>query len=133
MCNHAGIEPELLQAVLEDGELLLQVEIRGLARLYDVSSGLLECPRVVMLNMARRRHSAMAAEMCVLYIQLRHMALDGNQEAVKYQGFNEWRIERFLKAVRHNKLSYCHYLGMKEFLLQYISFSTPRHKRRRAV
>lgn len=42
-----------------------------------------------MLDMGRRRHSAMSAGVCALYIQLRHMAQDGNQDAVKYLGFAE--------------------------------------------
>lgn len=130
ICDHAGIEPELLQAVLEDGEPLLPEEIVGAAGLYGVPRGLLECREVTMLDMGRRRHAAMSAWVCALYIQLCHMAQDGNQDAVKYLGFAEWRINRFLDAVRHNNLSYCQYLGIRELLQQYISFSTPRPKRR---
>lgn len=42
VCDHAGIEPELLQAVLEEGEPLLPAELLGIARLYGVPIGLLE-------------------------------------------------------------------------------------------
>ena len=130
ICGHGEIEPELLRAVLEDGEPLLPAEIGGIARLYGVPRGLLECRKAVMLDMGRRRHAAMAVKECVSHIQLQHMAQDGNQDAVKYLAFAEWRMERFLDAVRHNSLSYCHYLGIKKVLLDYISFSTPRPKRR---
>ena len=131
MCDHAGIEPELLHIVLYDGELLEPAEISGLARLYGCPVGVLKCPKVIMLEMGRRKHSAMAAEVCSLYIRLKHMAQDDkNADAEKYMGYAEWRLQGFLEAVKYDRLSYCHCLGAKERFLQYIRFATPQPKRR---
>lgn len=130
MCDHAGIESELLRAVLYEGEPLDIAESRGLARLYECPVGVILHHETIMLNMGRRRHIAMAANVCVLYIQLQHMSQDGNQDAGKYLGYAERRFMRFLEAVRYDRLSYCHYLGEREELSQYVSFATLKPKRR---
>lgn len=126
MCGHAGIEPELLHAVLYGGEPLEPAEVMGLARLYGCPAGVLLSPGTIMLDMGRRRHCAMAEEVCALYAGLRHMADAGNQDAGKYLGYAEGRFRRFQEAVGHDRLSYCHYLGMRERLSQYIGFATPK-------
>ena len=130
MCGHAGIEPELLHAVLYDGEPLEHAEIMGLARLYGCPAGVLLHRRTIMLDMGRRRHRAMAEEVCALYAGLQHMADAGNQDAGKYQGYAEERFRRFQEAVGHDRLSYCHNLGMRERLSRYIGFATPKPGRR---
>ena len=113
ICGHAGIEPELLQAVLEDSGLLLSDELRGIARLYGVPRGLLECRKVSMLDMKKWRHWKLVGEIDALYIKLKCMAREGNQKAEKYLGWADQKHQRFLKAACGNKLSYCHYLGIK--------------------
>ncbi|HBA49682.1 MAG TPA: hypothetical protein DCZ91_18180 [Lachnospiraceae bacterium] len=130
ICDHAGIEPELLQAVLEDGEPLLPEEIRGAAGLYGVPRGLLECRRVTMLDMGRWRHRKLVAKVDGLYVTLKRMAREGNQEAGKYLEWAAPEHRRFMRAAYRNKLSYGHYLGTKEQLSQYIRFAAPRPKRR---
>lgn len=130
LCDYAGIEPELLHAVLEDGETLLPEEIGGAARLYRVPSSLLKCRKVSMLDMKKRRHWKLVGEIDALYVKLKCMAREGNQKAEKYLEWADPEHQRFLKAAYRNKLSYCHYLGIKEQLSQYISFSTPKPKRR---
>ena len=130
VCDHAGIEPELLLAVLDGEGLLEPAEIRGLARLYGCPVGVLDYPKVIMLDMGRWKHRKMAAEVDSLYMQLKWMARTGNAEAEKYLGWADWKQQRFMRAAYSNKLSYGHYLGVKETLSQYVSFATPRPKRR---
>lgn len=130
MCDHAGIEPELLHAVLYDNELLEPAEVRGLSLLYGCPVGVLMHHDAVMLDMGRMRHRAMAEEVRDLYIQLQRMAQDGNREAEKYLGYVKWKFTRFLEAVRDNRLSYCHYFGMMEDISQCIGFAAPRPGRR---
>nr|WP_321153043.1 hypothetical protein [uncultured Acetatifactor sp.] len=130
VCDHARIEPELLRAVLEDGELLLPAEIGGISRLYGVPHGLLECRRAAMLDMGRWRHRKLVAKIDALYVMLKCMAREGNQEAGKYLQWADRELQRFLEAAYRNRLSYGHYLGTREQLSQYIRFAAPRPKRR---
>jgi hypothetical protein len=130
MCDHAGIELELLNAVLEGGELLESAEIMGLARLYGIPRGLLESQKVTMLNMKRWKHRKMAAEVDSLYMRLKWMARTGNAEAEKYLKWADLDQQRFMRAAYDNNLSYCHYFGVRERLSQYVSFATPKPKRR---
>lgn len=130
MCDHAGIEPELLHAVLSDGEPLRYAELLGLARLYGCPVSVLTCHKLIMLDTDRFRHRKMISEVDNLYIRLKRMAREGNQKAERYLELGDWRHQRFLRAVYSNSLSYGHYFGVKEELLMDISFSTPPPKRR---
>lgn len=130
LCDHAGIEQGLLRAVLYEGEQLLPTEIRGIARLYGVSCGILECRSVTKLDMGRWRHRKMAAEIDAFCIKLKHMAREGNQEAERYLQWADREHQGFMEAAYTNGLSYCHYLGARKFLSQYIEFATPKPERR---
>ncbi len=130
MCDHAGIEPELLHAVLSDGEPLRYAELLGLARLYGCPVSVLACQKLIMLDTDRLRHKKMIAGVDNLYIWLKCMAREGNQKAERYLELDDWRHQRFLRAAYSNSLSYGHYLGMREAFRQDISFSTPRPRRR---
>lgn len=131
MCDHAQFEPELLRAVLEEGEPLLPAEIRKLAQLYECPVGVLDCTKVIMLDMGRWRHRKTVAEVDNLYIRLKCMAREGDQKAEKYLEWADQEQQRFMKAAYSNKLSYCHYWGTKKQLSLYIDFAAPRPKRRK--
>ena len=131
MCDHAGIEPELLYTVLHDGEPLRYTELLGLARLYGCPVGVLTCHKLIMLDTDRFRHRKMIAEVDKLYTRLKCMAREGNQRAERYSELDDWRHQRFLRAAYSNRLSHGHYFGVKEELLMNLSFSTPSPKRRR--
>lgn len=130
VCDHARIEPELLDAVLNEGEVLEFSEILGIARLYECPMGVLEHGKVIMLDMGRWRHRNMVAEISSLHIQLHCMAEEGNQEAEKYLEQADEAVQRFIKAAYDNRLSYCHYFGVKERIGQYIFFARPKEKKR---
>jgi hypothetical protein len=130
MCDHAGIEPELLYAVLRNGERLELQELLGFARLYGCSMGVLKCQKVIMLDRTRWKHRKMIADVDSLYIRLKCMAREGNEEAEGYLKLAEWAQQEFLRSAHINRVSYCHYLGTKEKIQQYISFSTPLPQRR---
>lgn len=72
----------------------------------------------------------MVAEVDNLYIRLKCMARDGNQEAEKYLEFAGWKQQRFLRAAHINKLSYGHYLVAREALSDYVKWSMPKPKKR---
>lgn len=131
MCDHAGIEPEVLRAVLYDGEPLEPLEIIGLAGLYRCPIGVLEQQEIIMLDVKKWRHKMKVAEVDNLYIRLKCMAREDNREAEKYLKWADGEHQRFMNAARVNELSYCHYLGMKEQIRRYISSSTPGPKKRR--
>lgn len=130
MCDHAGIEPELLHAVLRDGELLKHGELLGLARLYGCPVGVLACHKLIMLDTDRFRHRKMIAEVDKLYTRLKCMAREGNQRAERYSELGGWRHQRFLRAAYSNSLSYGHYFGLKENLLMDLSFCASAPRRR---
>lgn len=127
MCDHAGIEPELLQAVLYGGELLEPAEIMGLARLYGCPAGVLLNRETIMLDMGRLKHAKMAAVVDAAYMLLKRT---DSQEAERYLKFATAKYQRFRMAVNSNGLSYGHYLGVRECVLQYVQWSTPMPKRR---
>lgn len=130
VCDHAGIEPELLEAVLGGSEVLTPVEIVELARLYGCSVGILSHPTVIMLDMDRLKHKRMAQEIDCIYMRLMAMGGDGNLKAEKYLELDRWSYQDFLRAIHENKLSYCHYLGKKKELLNYVRWSEPEPRRR---
>lgn len=130
MCDHAGIEMELLYAVLHNGEPLEYGELLGLARLYGCPVSVLACPKVIMLDTGRFRHRKMITEADNLYLRLKCMAREGNEKAKRWLELTGWTQQEFMRAVHANRLSYCHYLGVRERLRQYISFSTLAPKRR---
>lgn len=129
-CDHAEIGPELLHAAFKGEELLTPFEVISIARLYGCPAGVIECPKLTMLDMGRRRHKKMVMEVDCLYIQLKCMARDGDREAEKYLEYADWKQQRFMRAAYEDRLSYCHYLGAKEQLKQYISFAAPKPKQR---
>lgn len=132
ICDHAGIDLELLQAVLCDGVALEEHEIRGIARLYGLPFGLISAPVVSMLDMTRYRHRRMAADVDLLYMRLKYMALmEHNDSAVRYLSKCGWIYHRFTAAVKANRLTYAHYFGTMEYLEQLISFSAPKPERRK--
>lgn len=130
VCDHAEIEPELLEAVLDGTEELTPVEIIRLSRLYRCPAGVLEHPAVLMLDMDRPKHKRMVQEVDCVYMQLMAMAGDGNLKAEQYLDLNRWMYQRFIWAVHEDRLSYCHYLGVKECFRNYVSWSMPAPKRR---
>lgn len=130
VCDHAEIEPELLEAVLEGTEALMPVEIMRLAQLYECPAGILNHPEAIMLDMGRMKHQRMMKEVVSIHTQLQAMAAGGNQKAAEYIELDEWRYLAFTFSVLGNKLSYCHYLGVKEVFQNCVSWSTPAPKRR---
>lgn len=75
----------------------------------------------------------MVAEVDNLYIRLKCMARDGNQEAEKYLEFADWEQQRFMRAAHNNRLSYGHYLVAREALSDYVKWSMPKPKKRGIV
>ena len=63
-------------------------------------------------------------------MQLKCMAEGGNKKAEKYLQWADWEQQRFLRAIYEDRLSYGHYLGVKEKLSQYVQFATPQLRRR---
>ena len=109
MCDHAGIEPELLYAVLHNGEPLEYAELLGLAGLYGCLVSVLICPKIIMLDPGRLRHRKMIAQVDNLYLWLKCMAREGNQAAKRWLKLADWLQQRFMRAVHTNSLSYGHY------------------------
>lgn len=131
VCEHAGIKPELLKAVLETGEMLEPGEVWGIACLYHCNASLILHNKTAMLDMRKTRHRAMAAEVDGLYIRLRQMWEEGeNEKAGEYYRLYSWVHQRFMKAAYNNRLSYGHYLGAKERFWQLIRWSEPPLKKR---
>lgn len=130
VCDHAEIEPELLEAVLDGTEELMPVEIMRLSRLYECPVGVLNHPEVIMLDMGRMKHQRMMKEIVSIHTQLQTMAAGGTQKAKEYLDLDRWSYQNFLRAIYENKLSYCHYLGKKEELQHYVRWSEPEPRRR---
>lgn len=126
----AEVTPELMLAVFRGEEDLTAEEIGRIAYYNNIPLSVLTCPKVIMLDMGRIRHRKMVNEVTMLYIQLKGMANDGNQEAEKYLQWAEREYQWFMKEVSNNMLSYCRYLGAKKQMQDYISFSTPKPKKR---
>lgn len=130
-CYHAEIEPELLDAVMNDGEPLEHIEIIRLSRLYQCPVGVLTHHKIIMLDWNKWKHKKMIEKVHNLYMQLLYMAkCKGNLEAKKYLEYADRENQKFLDAAWENRLSYGHYLGAYEQLSQYVRFSTPEPKRR---
>lgn len=131
VCDYAEIEPEVLHAVMNDGEELRYMELVGLSRLYECQIGVLTHHKVIMMDMRRWKHKKMAGELDFLYVQIRLMAgREDNERAKGCLERAEWVHQRFLKAVCENKLSYGHYLGSYERLSSYAAQLKPKPKRR---
>lgn len=126
----AEVTKELMLAVFRGEEDLTLEEICRIARYNGIPLSVLTCPKVIMLDMGRRRHRKMVAEVDNLYIRLKCMARDGNQEAEKYLEFADWKQQCFLRAAHINKLSYGHYLVAREALSDYVKWSMPKPKKR---
>ncbi len=130
VCDHAGIEPELLHVVLQGEEALTSIEVMRLSRLYRCSASVITCPSLIMLDMGRYRHKKIAWRVNSIFMQLKCMAEGGNKEAEKYLQWTDWEQQRFLRAIHEDRLSYGHYFGIKEEFSQYVQFATPKLRRR---
>lgn len=122
----ANVTEELVLAAFRGEEELTVEEIWRVARYNGIPYSVLVCPNLIMLDMGRRRHRKMVAEIDNLYIQLKCMVREGNQEAEKYLKWADRENQDFLRAAYNNRLSYIHYLGAKRQLSDYISFATPK-------
>ena len=133
-CLHVGyfanVTDELVLAAFRGEEELTADEIRRVARYNGIPYSVLTCPKVIMLDMSRRRHRKMVAEVDNLFIRLKCMAREGNQKAEKYLEWADRENQKFLKAAHINKLSYIHYLGAKRKLSDYILFARPEPTKR---
>lgn len=121
---------ELVLAAFRGEEELAADEIWRVARYNGIPLSVLTCPKVIMLDMSRRRHRKMVAEVDNLFIRLKCMAREGNQKAEKYVEWADRENQKFLKAAHINKLSYIHYLGAKRQLSDYILFARPEPTKR---
>ncbi len=126
----AEVTKELMLAVFRGEEDLTLEEIYRIARYNGIPLSVLTCPKLIMLDMGRRRHRKMVAEVDNLYIKLKCMAREGNQKAEKYLEFAGWEQQKFMRAAHNNRLSYGHYLVAKEEMRNYISFATPKPEKR---
>ncbi len=126
----ADVTSELLLAAFRGEEELTADEVRRVARYNGILYSVLTCPKVIMLDMSRRRHRKMVTEVNNLYIQLQYMASGGNQKAEEYLEWADRENQKFLKAAHDNKLSYIHYLGAKRRLSDYILFARPESTKR---
>lgn len=132
ICDYAEIEPELLHAVMNDGEPLECMELIRLARLYECPVEVLAHRKIIMLDWNRYKHKRMIAKVNNMCMQLMYMAkIQSNVEAEKYFIYADRENQRFLEAAWENNLSYGHYLGTYEQISQYVRFSTPEPKRKR--
>ncbi len=126
----AEVTPELMLAVFRGEEDLTLMELSRIARYNGIPLSVLTCPKLIMLDMGRRRHRRMVAEVDSLYIKLKCMAREGNQKAEKYLEWASWEQQRFMGAAHNNRLSYGHYLVAKEEMQNYILFAAPKQEKR---
>lgn len=134
VCDYAEIEPEVLHAVVNDGEKLRYMELVGLSRLYECPIGVLAHQEVIMMDMSRWKHKKMAAAVDSLYMQLKYMAkCEGNEEAKSRLERADKVHQKFARDAYDNKLSYGHYLGAYERLSLDVARSKPRPKRRSLI
>lgn len=126
----ADVEEELILAAFRGEEELTAGEIWKVARYNGIPYSVLTCPKLIMLDMGRWRHRRMVAEVNNLYIQLKCMAREGNQEAEKYLEWADRENQNFLRAAHNNKLSYIRYLDAKKQMSDYICFATPKRQKR---
>lgn len=73
ICDHANIEPEVLQAALEGRETLAPDEVLAIARLYGCPAHVIDCTKLIMLDMGKLKHNKMVMEIDFIYIWLKHM------------------------------------------------------------
>lgn len=127
----AEVTPELMLAVFRGEEDLKVEEICKIAHYNRIPFSVLICPKLILLDMKRQRHKKMVHKLDSLYMKLKCMAkCEGNEEAEKYLKFADWEYQRFARAVHSNKLSYGHYLVIKEKLSNYADWSVPKPKKR---
>lgn len=126
----ANVTDELVLAAFRGEEELTAGEIWRVACYNGIPYSVLTCPKVIMLDMSRRRNRKMIAEVNNLFIRLKCMAREGNQKAAGYLECADRECQKFLKVAHDNKLSYIHYLGAKRHLSDYISFATPKPTKR---
>lgn len=126
----ANVTDELVLAAFRGEEGLTADEIQRVARYNGIPYSVLVCPKVIMLDMERRRHRKMVAEVNNLYIQLKCMAREGNPKAEKYLEWADRENQKFLRAAHGNRLSYIHYLGAKKQMGDYILFAMPKPAKR---
>lgn len=126
----AGVTPELMLAVFRGEEELKFEEIFKIARYNGIPLSVLTCPKLIMLDMGRRKHRKMVGGACSLYAQLRRMVGEGNQEAERYMEFADWKYQQLIGAARGNRLSYGHYLSARKALSDYVGWSVQKPKLR---
>lgn len=130
ICDHGNIEADLLNEVLTANAILEENELRGIARLYGCSYDFLASPTLAKLNNKKYKHRQYGFEISRLFLLLKEMTDQGNNEAAKYLSWAERDFSRFLVARDNNTWTYGRYLGIKEELEQYIAFATPKPKHR---
>lgn len=126
----ANVTEELLLAVFRGEEELTPDEIWRVARYKGIPYSVLICPKVIMLDVERWRHRKMIGEVDNLRIQLKCMAMKGNQKAKEYLEQADRENQKFLRAAHNNRLTYIHYLEAKRQLSDYILFATPKPTKR---
>lgn len=134
ICDHARIEPQLLEDILLGKDDLLLPEACSIRRLYGCNTNFLFSPRLSILNTRKYKHWKYTCDIQALYARLKEMADSGkNEEAETYIGFARQSYKMFLYDQSGGRLTYGHYLGLKEELSHFISFSMPKPERRQPI
>lgn len=111
---HAGVTPELYLEALKGNEELTFKELSGVARLTNIPIGVIQCPKLIMMNKNNRKHQGMIKRQTEALYKIWWYQKNGNSTAdlfMKYDG--RAHLVNLELAFKRDAASYCWYLSVQ--------------------
>lgn len=136
LADHAGVTTGLMEEVVRGNEELSLEEALGIARLYNVPSGILFLPKLIQMDKRNRKHQGMVKELIDWLPVIHGYQLKGSREAETFMKHGRIYLVNLELFFRDGRATYCQYLGVKERVEQALLFirneqSQPRGLERR--
>lgn len=131
--GHAGVTPELYIEALKGNEELTFKELSGIARLTNIPIGVIQCPKLIMLDKRNRKHQDMIKRQSEALRKIQYFQENGNKDAdlfMKYCGREN--LLRLGQAFERDAASYCWYLGVQKEIGQVFLSVRAKEERVRA-
>lgn len=129
--NYAEVTGELLQEVLKGREELLPEEIHNISKYAGLSMSVLECPKLIMIDIRRYRHRTMINELIEKTRYIQCCQEDGSHAADIFMKYNVVYITYLRRSFVDDKATYGQYIGAREYVNQCLSFINGEQRKKK--
>lgn len=129
--NFAEVTGELLQEVLKGQEGLLLEEIQNISKYAGIPMSVLECPKLIMLDIRRYRHRTMINELIEKTRYIQCCQENGSHAAGVFMKYDIGYIADLRRSFVDDKATYGQYIGARERVNQCLLFISNEQRKKK--